>query len=134
MLNGRLEQHGAPRAFFEQPASAAAARFFGATNLVAGILCGHRFDGPFGPVTVAQDGTDGPGLLVVRPETLRLTESGRHVVPVTVTRADYRDTHTAVTVTTGSITLQVSAPAGAEVPVGGRVHIPPHAATVVPPG
>ncbi len=153
MLDGRLEQIGPPRQFYEHPATAAAARFFGATNLLPGTLCGAVFDTSVGVVTVGQEGPDGPGLLVLRPEALRLTEgSGRNILAGTVVAADYRGTHTSVTVavpptatrdragrdpgSTDGVVLQVTAPAGAAVLVGDRVgvHVSPAAAAVVPPG
>ncbi len=152
MLGGRLEQQGPPRAFYERPVTAAAARFFGATNLVPGTLCGTEFETSVGAVTVGQDGPDGAGLLVARPEVLRLTEgAGRNTVTGTVLAAEYRGTHTAVTVSLpaaprpgrsggaaedqADVVLMVTAPAGVTVPVGDRVgvHIPADAVSVVPP-
>ncbi len=137
LLAGRLAQHGTGRDLYERPASAAVARFFGATNLIPGVRSGHRFTTAFGPVTVGPGGPDGPGVLVVRPESLRLTEAGdADAVPVTVTAADYRGTHTVVTAVAGEVTLVVHAAAGAVVPVGAPagLHIPAHSTRVVAPG
>lgn len=146
VLAGRLEQHDEPRALYERPATAATARFFGATNIFPGTLDDTVFDCALGSVTVGHPAPAGAGQLVVRPEALRLTESGGpNTVAGTVARAEYRGTHTWVTVAvdlalrpgtaTEGTCLHVVAPAGAQVPVGGRVgvHIPPQAATVVSP-
>lgn len=135
MLDGRIEQHGPPREFFERPATAAAARFFGATNILAGHASDGRFECDLGVLDVAGDVADGPGFLVARPEVLRLSEgASRNTVVGTVTRADYRGTSIAVSVTVGALVLHVTAPPSVSVPVGARVgvHLPPHACTVVP--
>jgi iron(III) transport system ATP-binding protein len=134
MLGGRIEQHGPPRAFFERPETVAAARFFGAANIVAGRVSGGRFECELGELAVV-DAQEGPGHLVARPEVLRLSEgASRNTVQGTVTRADYRGTSIAVIVTVGAVTLHVTAPPSVSVPVGARVgvHIPAHACTVVP--
>lgn len=73
MLEGRIIQHDEPRALFERPASPAAARFFGAANL----LRGHVIDGllHIGSVTVPVLGSDGEAAFVIRPERLRICET-----------------------------------------------------------
>jgi ABC-type Fe3+/spermidine/putrescine transport system ATPase subunit len=135
MLDGRIEQHAPPRAFYERPATAAAAAFFGARNIVPGTVLDGRFDCALGSLVVAGDPPDGPGHLVVRPESLRLTEgAARNTVQGTVTSADYRGTYIAVTVMVAGTALHVTAPTSVSVPVGGPigVHLPPHTCTVVP--
>jgi ABC-type Fe3+/spermidine/putrescine transport system ATPase subunit len=135
MLDGRIEQHARPRTFYERPATAAAAAFFGARNILPGTVVDGRFDCGLGSLVVADGPPDGPGHLVVRPESLRLTEgAARNTVHGTVTSADYRGTYIAVTVTVGGTALHVSAPTSVSVPVGGPigVYLPPHSCTVVP--
>jgi ABC-type Fe3+/spermidine/putrescine transport system ATPase subunit len=135
MLDGRIEQHGPPRDFYERPSTAAAARFFGAANLVPGRSSDGRFECELGVLSVAEAAPDGPGFLVARPEVLRLTEgAARNTVQGSVTSAHYRGTYIAVTVTVGTVTLRVTAPPSVSVPVGAQVgvHLPPHACTVVP--
>ena len=135
MLDGRVEQFAAPRDFYERPATVAAARFFGARNLVPGTVTGGRFRCALGDLLMRGDPPDGPGTLVVRPEAVRLTEGGgRNTVDGTVIAADYRGTHVSVTVDVGGLELVVHAGPSTEVPLGARVavHLPQQDVTVVP--
>ncbi|MDQ3578679.1 MAG: TOBE domain-containing protein [Actinomycetota bacterium] len=72
MLDARIEAHGSPADFYTAPATLQAARFFGATNEIPGALAGTVFTCALGRLEVAPGGRDGPGLLLVRPEALRL--------------------------------------------------------------
>ena len=85
MQTGRVEQVGAPRAIYEQPASAFVASFVGATNLLRGtvkapgeVLVGNTV---FAARTASQPpGT--PVVLSLRPEALRsLALFAREVMP-----------------------------------------------------
>jgi ABC-type Fe3+/spermidine/putrescine transport system ATPase subunit len=84
LFDGRLHQHGAPRTFFEHPATERTARFFGATNLVAGRRHGERVDTPLGPLTVPDGAAGGQDVWVtIRPERLVVgapsARDGQHV-------------------------------------------------------
>ena len=137
LIDGRLEQHDEARTFFERPRTVAAARFFGAKNLLAGTRRGRCFETAAARLEVEQPGPDGAGVLVVRPEALRLTAcEGANVMPGVVVSAHYRGTHTMVTVSCpGELTLRVSAAPDVVVAIGAPVgvHVPPEAAVVVPP-
>ncbi len=75
LFDGRLHQHGAPRTFFEHPATERTARFFGATNLVAGRRQGELVETALGPLRVPDGAPSGADVWVtVRPE--RLTVAG----------------------------------------------------------
>jgi ABC-type Fe3+/spermidine/putrescine transport system ATPase subunit len=135
LLDGHLVQHDVPRAFYEQPASADAARFFGAGNLVVGNVQGGEFHCVLGSLTFPTSCVDGPATLVARPERLRLVESGgRNVVVGTVVGAEFRGDHVEVTVEASGTRLSVRVPPAAQVPVGARtgVELPPAACTVLP--
>jgi putative spermidine/putrescine transport system ATP-binding protein len=71
LFDGRLHQHGAPRTFFEHPATERTARFFGAANLVAGRRHGDHIHTPLGCFRVLDGASGGPDVwLMIRPERL----------------------------------------------------------------
>ena len=113
--NGRVEQDGPPAELYERPATAFAARFIGTPPMSLLRLT----DGPRGAVI---DGTDGPivlddagagRLLGVRPEEVRLVESGG--VPARVNTVEYLGADSVVTCTVGAQVMAVRA--------GGRVEL-----------
>lgn len=135
MFDGRIEQHGAPRAFYERPASARTARFFGARNVVTGEVEAGTFVAPIGRLRLAGAAPPGPGVLVVRPEALRLAESaGQNVVTGRVTGTRYRGDHVTLDVEVATIVLSMTVPPSVDVAVGRQVDIfvPPDACWVVP--
>lgn len=71
LLEGRLAQHDSPEAFYRRPATLTVARFFGASNILPGTAQSGRFDCALGPLTLPAGLREGPGLLTIRPESLR---------------------------------------------------------------
>jgi len=135
MFDGRIEQHDVPRAFYERPASARTARFFGARNLVAGRVEGGAFVAPIGRLDVAGAPPCGPGVLVVRPEALRLADRmGANVVSGQVAQARFRGDHVTLAVEVAATTLEVTLPPSVGIAAGDRVDLflPPDACRVVP--
>jgi len=104
MLDGRLQQLGSPREFYERPASLAVARFFGTANTFAGRVVDGRWRGALGELALG--GPDGPATLVVRQEAVRL------VGP----QAPGLDARIVTTTYTGT-----AVQASAELPAGDRV-------------
>ncbi|MCU0803045.1 MAG: ABC transporter ATP-binding protein [Rhodobacteraceae bacterium] len=88
MLDGRLRQHDAPAAFYDRPADAAVVRFFGGQNLVPGRAVAGRFDCALGQLALPEGVADGPGLLTIRPESLR-PGPGENAVTALVTARSY---------------------------------------------
>jgi len=132
MFDGRIEQHDVPRAFY---ASARTARFFGARNLVAGRVEDGVFVAPIGRLDVAGAPPSGPGVLVVRPEALRLADSaGPNVVSGRVAQARFRGDHVTVDIDVAATTLEVTLPPSVGVGAGAHVNllVPPEACWVVP--
>ncbi|MEO6881986.1 MAG: ABC transporter ATP-binding protein [Mycobacteriaceae bacterium] len=70
MEAGRITGVGEPEMFYRHPPNLAAARFFGVRNELGGVVTAGRFTG--GGVRAHTAAKDGPSVLVVRPEALRL--------------------------------------------------------------
>lgn len=136
MFDGRIEQVDDPRAFYEQPATARAARFFGARNLVPGRVEGMNFVAPWGPVGLDRTPSQGAAVLVMRPEALSLADGpGPGVVAGRVVASRFRGDHVSVEVEVTGAVLTVALPASARVGAGEdvSVRVPSEACTVVPP-
>jgi putative spermidine/putrescine transport system ATP-binding protein len=112
LFDGRLHQHGAPRSFFERPATARTARFFGNPNLIPGVRVGTTVATPLGRLEV-RDGTagDGPVWVAVRPERIRIAAgTARTTAPLaTVTSSSFLGTRTRAIVEVGDVRLTVDA-------------------------
>ncbi len=79
LMNGRLRQVGRPRDFYERPADAQIARFFGGRNFLSGIKQGHIVQTSIGRVEIpASPAPDGPVLLTVRPEAIEIGTNGHN--------------------------------------------------------
>jgi ABC-type Fe3+/spermidine/putrescine transport system ATPase subunit len=95
MFGGRLQQFDQPNAFYECPVSARVARFFGGVNFVSGLKRGDQVETPLGVLRVnSQDIADGPVIVTVRPENLRLGAEGENAIPVRIRSHVYVGTHT----------------------------------------
>ncbi|MGQ0616997.1 MAG: ABC transporter ATP-binding protein [Acidimicrobiia bacterium] len=144
MLDGSIAQYGEPRSFYEQPASLAVARFFGARNEVPGRVDAGWFRAAFGGVPLAPGTPDGPGVLVVRPETITLAPAlgpdvtgadGRATVTGRVIELRYLGTRVAAIIEASGMALHVDAPPSVSIALGEAVSAswPLAAATVFPP-
>jgi sn-glycerol 3-phosphate transport system ATP-binding protein len=73
LAGGRLVQFDAPREIYHRPATRFVAEFIGrpAMNTIEGVVAGGVFRA--GDLAVAVDGADGPVVLGVRPEDLRVS-------------------------------------------------------------
>jgi len=142
LLDGELQQVGEPRMFYEQPASVAVARFFGAVNFLPGTRTGslvHTALGCLHVATTAQP--DGPVTLTIRPENVRLCGSDQapdeNSIAGVVARRAYAGTHTRLKVEAMGQRFDVVADAAE----GGRfadgdpvcLHFPPERLWLLPP-
>ncbi len=132
LFDGRLHQHGAPRTFFERPATARTARFFGTTNLVPGHRSGTQVHTPLGELHVPDgapdsapdsgpdgrsgrgpDGAPGGGAVwvLVRPERLQVDRGDSDHPRVTgrVLHSTYLGTRTRAEVEVAGVRLTVDA-------------------------
>jgi len=123
MLDGRLAGHGRPELFYCAPPTLEAARFFGVTNEIVGSVCSGCFRDRSG-LAVRCNLADGPAVLVVRPEALRISGTGSPgSLPGRVTAARFAGTHLALEVATASGVLAVHVPVDSPVQVGGHLHV-----------
>jgi putative spermidine/putrescine transport system ATP-binding protein len=144
MLDGRIEAHGAPAAFYTRPATLRAARFFGVTNEIAGTVRGRRFRCAVGTLQVHDGSSDGPGVLVVRPETVRvgvpMPAGGggpANALRAVVRSVRFRGTHqTVVLGLAGGLDITADVSPALRIEAGDEVtvQLPPAACHVLPAG
>ncbi|MFG2042983.1 ABC transporter ATP-binding protein [Dactylosporangium sp. NPDC048998] len=72
MRDGRLVQAGPPDAVYTRPADPAVAAFVGAAVTMAATVRGERAECPLGTVTVPPGSVQGPALVLLRPEQIRI--------------------------------------------------------------
>jgi ABC-type Fe3+/spermidine/putrescine transport system ATPase subunit len=85
MMDGRLQQVGSPRDFYQKPASAEIARFFGASNFLPGIKRGQIVQTGIGEVEIAPSALDdGPVMLTLPPEAIEVGANGHNNFPARV--------------------------------------------------
>jgi len=118
MLEGRIVQQDDPHELFERPRSAAAARFFGAANVLRGTVRAGllHLDGG-GRVEVA--GEDGAATYVIRPEAVGLDDA--EALHAEVVEATYAGTFVRVVLRRTAQRLEAHVPLGTPVTVGTTV-------------
>jgi ABC-type Fe3+/spermidine/putrescine transport system ATPase subunit len=102
IMDGRLQQTGAPVDFFAQPDSIAVARFFGGVNFIAGVGDGRVFHSALGTLPLA---VTGRGVVTIRPERIEL---GGPIKARLIDR-QYLGNATVLRVLAGDQMLQISA-------------------------
>jgi len=129
MFDGVLQQVGAPDEFFRTPRTTGVARFFRNGNFLRGHRSGstiHTDVGPIEIVSTSETVEDGPSVLTVRPEEVRLVNEEtdqENVVPAVVTSLIYMGSHTQLTVTIGDTPWQIQAPAAFQARNGDTVRL-----------
>ena len=110
IFEGRLEQIGPPRDFYERPCSVRVARFFGSQNMFAGTHRGDIVATPFADLHIADGRSpEGPVVVTIRPEAVVLGHGGpANTVEGRIIESHYRGTHVAVRVCIGDIVIAVS--------------------------
>jgi ABC-type Fe3+/spermidine/putrescine transport system ATPase subunit len=140
LFDGRLHQHGAPRTFFEHPATERTARFFGATNLVPGQRHGEHVHSPLGRLRVPDGAPGGSSVwLTIRPERLTVGAAGsdsRQAVQARVVSSAFLGARTRATVEVAEVRLTVDVADEALADVGPgtllTLVLPPEALWTVP--
>jgi ABC-type Fe3+/spermidine/putrescine transport system ATPase subunit len=135
ILDGRLAQEAAPEEIFARPAAQAVARFFGGENFLPGRSGAGVFHTAIGALPLPPGLAEGPGLLTIRPEALRLGP-GPGARPARVTGSAFLGTQTRIELDLGGTRLVALLPPdaargltpGDTVPVA----LPPGALWVIP--
>ncbi|MEZ5102751.1 MAG: ABC transporter ATP-binding protein [Thermoleophilia bacterium] len=114
LLEGRVVQHDVPEALFRRPASAAVARFFGAANVLRGVVERGRLH--LGDACVDVPGADGEATLVVRPEDVHLDDAS--ALRLTVEEATFVGAHVRLRLVRPGLSLEAHVPVGDAPPAG----------------
>ncbi len=137
MFDGRVQQFGAPRTFYERPRTEQIARFFGGSNFLPATKKGAHFWVGETALRVAEEGTitrsagSGAVRLTIRPEHVGLGDVARagaeNWLTAVVKHQLYTGTHTRLRVETAGELLTVLAPSDVRVGVDTAVgiHLPP---------
>jgi putative spermidine/putrescine transport system ATP-binding protein len=117
MVEGRIIQHAPPEELFSRPATAVVARFFGASNVLAGTVSSGSLDA--GGVRVPVAAPDGRATVAIRPERFELDAGGP--VRGTVQVASYHGTYRRLVVDCGGTEVEVHVDPDASIEPGDRV-------------
>ena len=95
MFDGDLQQFDRPSAFYECPVNVTVARFFGGVNFLDGVKRGQKIETSLGPLSLNHQAfADGPAVVTIRPENLKLGGEGENTVPARIRSHVYAGTHT----------------------------------------
>jgi ABC-type Fe3+/spermidine/putrescine transport system ATPase subunit len=93
MFDGKIQQIGESKLFYEKPASRRIASFFGNNNFLKGFKENRRVATNVGDFHVESDAPDGPVTVVIRPESILLGDLGANSFAAAVKRQSYMGTH-----------------------------------------
>jgi putative spermidine/putrescine transport system ATP-binding protein len=111
--SGSLVQAGVARDFFERPASAWVAIFFGAGNLIPGERTNNEVATPLGRLRViAESPASGTVLVTIRPEAVVLdaVEDQVNTFQARVIAAEFRGSHIRMQLKAGGLDLEATIP------------------------
>ena len=131
IFEGVLRQYASPEEFYQRPISERAARFFGGVNFLPARRDGNRIETPVGRFAFdadkSDDAPDGPSLLTIRPEQLRLNEAGAsgNVVSGRVRSRIYVGTYTRYKILLGDFEIEAirSADTPGDIEEGSEVRV-----------
>ncbi|MFQ5855003.1 MAG: ABC transporter ATP-binding protein [Anaerolineae bacterium] len=111
MLDGTIAQVGAPRDFYERPADARVARFFGGVNVFPAHKRGETIESAWGPLAVGQSPLpDGPVLATIRPEAIQFGPNGTNTLSARVMAWTYLGESVRCVAAADETELEISAP------------------------
>jgi ABC-type Fe3+/spermidine/putrescine transport system ATPase subunit len=134
MFDGKIQQIGQSKLFYERPASRRIAAFFGNNNVLEGFKEKRRVTSSVGSFRVESDAPDGPVALVIRPESIVFGDGGTNSFRATVKRQIYMGTHNRYRIEVGGADWEVIAPADSGVALEGKrvpVTLPPEKIWVI---
>ena len=108
ILDGRLQQFGTPEGFFNRPNTQRVARFFGGSNFIAGQAQGGFFTSALGVLSLPDFGRDGPGVLTIRPQSIRLGAAALNTLQASLLRRTYLGTQSHLILQVGDMQLLAS--------------------------
>lgn len=143
LFAGKLHQMGPPPDFYDRPVSRRVARFFGGVNFIPGAWQNGVVETAWGRFYAClSDLPDGPVLLTIRPERVRLGDgAGENRLVGRVVGRVYAGTHTrlkvAIPTDADPLVLEVTSsalnphdhPTGSEI----TLHLPPEHVWLLPP-
>jgi ABC-type Fe3+/spermidine/putrescine transport system ATPase subunit len=106
MLGGQLVQDATPWEIYRRPASEAVARFFGGVNFLRGQADSAGFHCELGCLPLPVGAPNGPGILTIRPEAIRLGP-GPGAFPARVCSTTFLGTQARIMLQTAGQTLEV---------------------------
>lgn len=135
IFDGVLQQFGPPRDFYDRPASAKVAQFFGAENFVTATKAGLDATSPVGRLRLAQcSEPDGPVTITIRPDAIQIGGEGSNRLSARVVSVLYVGTYTRVVVEVAGTQLVITAGAHFAPRDGDEIviRLPPERLIVVP--
>ncbi|CAN5639927.1 MAG: ABC transporter ATP-binding protein [Rubrobacteraceae bacterium] len=110
LFGGELQMHAEPEAFYDHPSSREVARFFGATNFIEGEAKNGSVETPLGRLRLESTAPPGRTTLTIRPEAVRLDESGENSFPAKVSSATYLGTQVHYELDANGVKLRAALP------------------------
>lgn len=131
LIEGRIVQHARPEELFNRPASTVVARFFGASNILTGLVTSGRLRTSAG-LTLPVDAPDGTRTVAIRPERLELDPHGD--LQGRCASSSFQGAHRRVVVGCAGADVEAHLDAEAAVEVGDLVglSVPPRYVWVLP--
>jgi putative spermidine/putrescine transport system ATP-binding protein len=137
---GRILQHGPVAQLHYEPATTAVNRILGGLNEIPGRITDGHHVSALGAVKVQQGLADGPGILIIRQEALRLVPAGQGITDGTVTALKSMGAHTLIRVRVRSssgvkprtVTVEVVGAPALTVGATAGIHISGNAGWAVP--
>ena len=108
ILDGRLQQFGPPDGFFNRPKTQRVARFFGGSNFIAGEAQSGIFTSALGVLSLPDLVRDGPGILTIRPQSIRLGGVDLNSLQAQLISRTYLGTQSHLILQVGETQLQAS--------------------------
>lgn len=113
LFDGILQQVAPPRQFYERPASAAVAQFFGGQNFITGTMQNGMFETEIGRFQAEKSTVkQGKAILTIRPEAIEIATQPDEANTVSgiIDSITYVGTHTQFQLSIGAQTIQMIVP------------------------
>ena len=125
LSGGRVLQHDPAEMVYSRPASLEVHRLMGGLNEVEGMVRNGVHYSALGDLALPEDTgwPEGPGVLVIRPESISIPDDTRQGLPATVTGLRVLGPRRLVTLSAAGIRLHAEAPWGRPLAVGDRIGI-----------